>query len=169
VDPASVTSQVKQAIWSVDRELPLLDTATMRQRLDDAFAPRRFDSALLGAFAGVAVVLAAIGIFGLLSYVVSQRRREIGIRMALGASRQDVQRLMLKRAVMLTGVGIACGVPCSCVGALLLRRFLYDTKPFDVGAFGIAAGVMLAAGVIAAYIPARRAASLDPMRALRAE
>jgi macrolide transport system ATP-binding/permease protein len=169
VDPASVTAQVKQAIWSADKELPLLDTATMRQRLDDAFAPRRFDSALLGAFAGVAVVLAAIGIFGLLSYVVSQRRREIGIRMALGASRQDVQRLMLKRAVMLTGVGIACGVPCSFLGALLLRGFLYDTKPFDVGAFAIAVGVMLAAGVIAAYIPARRAASLDPMRALRTE
>jgi len=169
VDPASFASQVKQAIWSVDKELPLLNTATMRQRLDDAFAPRRFDSAVLGAFAGVGLLLAAIGIFGLLSYVVSQRTREIGVRMALGASRQDVLRLILKRAVVLTGVGLACGLPCSFVGALLLRGFLYNTKPFDVGVFAIATGVMLATGVIAAYIPARRAASLDPMRALRLE
>jgi putative ABC transport system permease protein len=169
VDPASVTARVKQAVWSVDKELPLLDTATMRQRLDDAFAPRRFDSALLVAFAGVALLLAAIGIFGLLSYVVSQRTREIGIRMALGASRQDVQRLMLKRAIMLTGVGIACGLPCSYLGALLLGGFLYETKPFDIGVFAIATGIMLATGIVAAYIPARRAASLDPMRALRTE
>jgi len=147
----------------------LLNTATMRQRLDDTFAPRRFDSALLGAFAGVALLLAAIGIFGLLSYVVSQRTREVGVRMALGASRQDVVRLMLKRAVVLTSVGIACGLPCSYLGALLLRGFLYNTKPFDVGVFAIATGVMLGTGVIAAYIPASRAAALDPMRALRVE
>ena len=157
VDPASVISRVKQAIWSVDKELPLLDTATMRQRLDDAFAPRRFNSALLGASVGVALLLATIGIFGLLSYVVSQKTREIGVRMALGACREDVLRLMLKRSLTLPLVGVGCGLPCSFLGALLLRGILYDTKPFDAPVFAIATGVMLGTAVIAAYIPARRA------------
>jgi putative ABC transport system permease protein len=116
-----------------------------------------------------ALLLAAIGIFGLLSYVVSQKTREIGVRVALGACRKDVLRLMLRRALVLTLAGVGCGLPCSFLGALLLRGILYNTKPFDAPVFALATGVMLGTAVIAAYIPARRAASLDPMRALRLE
>ena len=111
----------------------------------------------MGASAGVALLLATIGIFGLLSYVVSQKTREIGVRMALGACREDVLRLMLKRSLTLPLVGVGCGLPCSFLGALLLRGILYDTKPFDAPVFAIATGVMLGTAVIAAYIPARRA------------
>lgn len=166
-DPAALSAVVKKAVWSVDRDLPLLEMATMRQRMDRAFAPWRFDAAILAGFAALALLLVSIGIFGLLSYLVVQRTREIGVRMALGAKRQDILILMLKRSLILTLVGISVGLPCSLFAGFLLKSLLYGTKPFDVPVLIFAISVLLLMAIVAAFVPARAASSIDPMAALR--
>jgi putative ABC transport system permease protein len=166
-DPASLTMSVKKAIWSVDKALPLLETATMEERMREAFAARRFDALLLAGFAGVALLLAAIGLFGLLSYVVAQKTREIGVRMAVGAEQRDVLMLVVRRALALAAVGVALGLPCGFATALLLRGFLYGTQPFDAVVFAAAPALLLLTAGVAALLPAWRASRVDPMSALR--
>ena len=169
VNPAAITSSVEHAVWSVDKEMPLFDVGAMNRKLSDSIAPRRFNTGLLGTFAVCAVFLAAIGIFGLLANLVARQKREIGVRMALGARRGDVLRGVLVHSLRLTLCGIGIGLPCALMAGRTLRGLLYDTHPFDPLIFSVAVIVMFSVSLLASYIPARRAASVDPMQALRSE
>jgi putative ABC transport system permease protein len=169
IDPMSVSSSVRQAIWSIDKSLPFTQVRTMDQRLTQSFSERRFHMILLGFFAGLALVLSAVGIYGVMSYAVTQRTREIGIRIALGAERGHVLGLVLRRGMVLTLMGAGAGL----TGAFALTRFLasllYDVHPTDAVTFTVVTVVLTAIAILACYIPARRATKVDPMVALRYE
>jgi ABC-type antimicrobial peptide transport system permease subunit len=165
--PSDMTGAAKNAVWAVDRDLPLLETATMQQRMNRAFAPWRFNAIVLGAFGVAALFLSSLGIFGLLSYLVVQRTKEIGLRMALGAMRFNILRFVINRALILTLIGIGCGLPCSLCAGLRLRGLLYGAEPIHAAAFVLAALTLLNTGIVSAFLPGRTACSVDPMLALR--
>ena len=141
----------------------------MEQVLADSIAPHQFTAILLGAFAALAALLAAIGLYGLLSYGVAQRRHEIGVRMALGASGTGVVRLVVRRAIMLVGVGTAVGLFGSLAVTRVLASLLFEVRPTDPVAFASAAGMLMVVALLASYLPARRATRVDPLVALRAD
>lgn len=167
--PATFTAAVRQAVMAVDKDQPLFQVETMQQVVDDSVAGRRFQMTLLAVFAALALGLAAIGIYGLISYTVNQRTHEIGIRMALGAKRGDVLHLVVRHGMMLAIVGVVLGT----VGALLLTRFLsgmlYGVGVNDPATLLSVATLLIAVAALASYIPARRATRVDPMVALRYE
>jgi putative ABC transport system permease protein len=168
-DPASMVKSAEQAMWRVDPNLPVLKAIPMDLLASQTLAVRRASSALISAFAVLALVLACIGIYGVMAYAVTQRQQEIGIRMALGAQRGNVLRMMMGLGIRLTALGVFIGL----IGALALTR-LMTSLLFEVNAvnpliFSIAAMVLVAVAMSASYLPARRAASTDPMRALRTE
>jgi len=169
VDPASVAGAVRQAIWSVNPDAPITDVATMEEILDQEVFQRRVQTTLLGFFAALALVLSAVGTYGVIAYWVAQRTHEIGLRMALGAERMDVLRLVVVQGFKLTLIGVAIGV----TGAFGLTRFLtsllYSVKPSDPLTFTAVSLLLTAVALLASYIPARRAAKVEPMVALRYE
>jgi predicted permease len=165
----SVSKELQEAVWSVDREQPVSNIRTMEAIVDDELADRTQVLQLLGAFAALALVLAALGIYGVLSYVVSQRRREIGVRMAIGASRWDIVRGILGYSVRLTAIGLAAGIVAAIAATRLLSSLLYGVSPLDPAAFVGVAGLLMLVALVAAYLPTRRAASVDPAVALRDE
>jgi predicted permease len=167
--PESLTSAVVGAVRSVDAGIPLYDIKTMEQRVDASLVGRRFIVVLLTSFAGLALLLAALGLYGVISYSVNLRTRELGVRMALGAQRGKVLQLVLMQGVRLAVIGVACGA----VAAFALGR-VFASVLFQVGmAYAlpslIAVGVLLVVVMLATYLPARRAASIEPMQALRTE
>jgi len=169
VEPAALAGAIRHAVMAVDKDQPLFHIQTMQQVVSDSVAGRRFQMVLLALFASVALMLAAVGIYGLMSYSVSQRTHEIGIRMALGAKREGVLRLVLRQALLLAAAGVALGIG----GALTLTRFL-SSLLFGVSSkdpLTFVAVSLLLAGVAtsASFIPAWRAARVDPMVALRHE
>ena len=139
----------------------------MNDVLDRSLASRRFSADLVGGFAGLAVLLASIGIYGLLAYMVGQRSREIGIRMALGARREDIQRMFLRKGVALAGVGVVAGLVFSASSASVMASLLYGVRPHDRVVFLIVPLLLFAVAVLASYLPARRAAKVDPLSAFR--
>jgi ABC-type transport system, involved in lipoprotein release, permease component len=139
----------------------------MNDVLDRSLASRRFSADLVGGFAGLAVLLASIGIYGLLAYMVGQRSREIGIRMALGARREDILRMFLRKGVALAGVGVVAGLVFSASSASVMANLLYGVRPHDGVVFLIVPLVLFAVAVLASYLPARRAAKVDPLTAFR--
>jgi ABC-type antimicrobial peptide transport system permease subunit len=139
----------------------------MNDVLDRSLASRRFSADLVGGFAALAVLLASIGIYGLLAYIVGQRSREIGIRMALGARRDDILRMFLHKGVALAGVGIVAGVVFAASTSFLMASLLYGVRPHDPAVFLIVPLLLLAVAALASYLPARRATKVDPMIALR--
>jgi putative ABC transport system permease protein len=169
IDPMSVSSSVRQAIWSIDKDLPFTEVLTMDQRLTESFSERRFHMILLGFFAGLALILSVVGIYGVMSYSVTQRTHEIGIRVALGADRRQVLRLVLRRGLLLTLIGASAGL----AGALALTRFLasmlYGVHPNDAVTFVAVTLVLAAIAILACYLPARRATKVEPLVALRYE
>ncbi|HLW52383.1 MAG TPA: ABC transporter permease [Candidatus Angelobacter sp.] len=166
--PASALEpQIREAVQSIDPGLPVFGVSTMNQVLDASLAPRRFSADLVSGFAGVALLLASIGIYGLLSYMVGQRSREIGLRMALGATRADVLKLFLQKGALLAAVGIIVGVILSASTASIMATLLYGVRPHDPTVFLVAPGILMAVAVLASYLPARRATRVDPMSALR--
>ena len=169
-DPNALIPSVKAAIWSVNPEQRLTaDTVTLEGYMDKLLAQRRFNMALLALFGALGLVIAAVGIYGVMAYIVAQRTSEIGVRMALGATRGDVVGMVLKRAVVLMTIGLVLGG----AGAWLLSRniatFLFQTEPTDPGIFAASLAVLTAAGLLASAVPAHRAASVDPLVALRHE
>ena len=169
MEPTAATGAIRQAIWSVDPKLAIPQEKTLKTILAGAEAPRRYETSLVALFALCAVLLAMLGLYAVISYSVTQRNHEIGVRMALGAQRRDVLRLVLREAMRLAGLGIAVGIG----GALALTRFLqtllFEIKPTDPATF---AGVVILLALIAlaaCYIPTRRAMKLDPTVALRYE
>jgi putative ABC transport system permease protein len=164
---SGLAEQVKAQVWSVDRQIPVSDVRTMDQLMAVSLAQQRFNMLLLGAFAALALILAGVGIYGVMSYTASQRAHEIGIRMALGGQRRDVLRLIVGEGARLTLVGILIGI----VGALGLSRLvaslLFEVKPTDPEIFAAVAILLAVVALAACYIPARRAMRTDPMVALR--
>jgi putative ABC transport system permease protein len=165
----SLFSEVQQQVWSVDKELPLYKSTTLATLVSDSLAQRRFTMMTLLAFSGVALLLAAIGLFGVISYLVSQHQREMALRMALGADRGDIHRMVLKRGLALGIAGCGIGLLLSVAGSRLLTTTLYQVSRFDPATLVLVPALLLGVVMLAVYLPARRAAAVDPMQALRAE
>jgi putative ABC transport system permease protein len=171
-DPLRVLPAVKAAIWSVNKEQRLSsETVTLEGYLDRMIAQRRFNMALLVLFGGLGLIIAAVGIYGVMAYVVAQRTNEIGVRMALGATRGDVVSMILKRAGALTAAGLVLGtlIAWPLTRYFEVKSFLFQVEPTDAATYAIALAVLAAAGLIASAVPAHRAASIDPLVALRHE
>jgi len=166
--PASaLDAQIRREIQSIDPGLPVFDVASMDEVVDRSLAARRFSAQLVGIFAALSVLLASIGIYGVLAYMVGQRSREIGLRMALGAARGDVLRLILRKGTVLALAGIVAGLFISAGTSSLMASLLYGVRPLDPAVFLIVPLLLLADAVLASYLPARRASKVDPMFALR--
>jgi predicted permease len=159
--------QIRHEIQSIDPGLPVFGVSSMNDVLDRSLASRRFSADLVGGFAGLAVLLASIGIYGLLAYMVGQRSREIGIRMALGARREDILRIFFGKGVALAGVGVVAGLVLSASSASVMASLLYRVRPHDPVVFLIVPLLLFAVAVVASYLPARRATTVDPIIALR--
>jgi putative ABC transport system permease protein len=166
--PASVLEpRIRREIQSIDPGLPVFGVSSMNDILDRSVASRRFSADLVGGFAGLAALLASIGIYGLLGYLVGQRSREIGIRMALGAKREDILNMFLHRGAALAGVGVVAGLVISAACAPVMASLLYGVHPHDPAVFLIVPLLLFGIAVLASYLPARRATKVDPLIALR--
>jgi predicted permease len=167
LEASALELQIRHEVQSIDSGLPVFHVSTMDDMLDASLALRRFSANLVSTFAGLAVVLACIGIYGLLAYMVGQRSHEIGIRMALGARRQDVLKLILGKGFILAVVGIAMGIVFAASGASAMASLLYGVRPHDPAVFMVVPALLFMVAVVASYIPARRAVNIDPVTALR--
>lgn len=168
-DPSAVAAAVRQELRQVDAQLPIYDVKTMNQVLYTATARPRFLTFLLVAFAGVAVLLAAIGIYGIMSYTVAQSTREIGIRAALGAQRRDLLRMVLGSGLKLTLIGTTFGVVAALALTRLMSNVLFGVSATDPWTFAGVAALLVIVALFASYLPARRATKIDPLVALRYE
>jgi predicted permease len=164
---AALGPRIRQQIQSIDPGLPVFGVASMNDVLDRSLASRRFSADLVGGFAGLAALLASIGIYGLLAYMVGQSSRDIGIRMALGARPEDILRMFLHRGVVLAGVGVGVGLVFAASSASVMASLLYGVRPHDPAVFLIVPLLLFAIAVLASYLPARRATKVDPLIALR--
>lgn len=169
IDPVQSASAIRGAVASLDPNLPIINMRTMQAQLDANMANERLLSMLTGAFAGLATLLAAIGLYGVLAFNVARRTREIGIRMALGASAPQVRRLVVREVSVIIGIGLAAGLGAAAAAGQLIQSVLFETKPADPWIFASAAAVLGVIALAAAYVPARRATGVDPMIALRYE
>ncbi|HEY8020207.1 MAG TPA: ADOP family duplicated permease, partial [Thermoanaerobaculia bacterium] len=167
--PAALTPAIEREVWGVDPEQPVADVRTLDVIVERSLGLQRFEVALLGFLAAAALLLAAVGIYGVLSYLVTQRTREIGIRMALGATTGYVQRLVLSSGLSAVGIGVAIGLGGALALSKLLASLLVNTSAHDPFAFGLAAATLAGVALVAGGVPARRASRMDPVRALRQE
>jgi predicted permease len=165
-EPTSLTPALRGALGRIDPELPLFGVETMRSRIDDSLSGRRVPMMLLGVFAGVALLLAMVGIYGALAYSVAQRRREIGIRMAMGSSPRDAFRSVVGQGMRVTGLGLGFGMAGALALTRLLESLLFGVQPTDPTVMGVVALTLGAVGLVACLVPARRATAVDPVRAL---
>lgn len=168
-NPKQLASAVREAIWRVDRELPLDQIRTMDEMIDLEVADRKQQMTLIGSFAGLALLLASIGIYGVLSYTVTQQTREIGVRMALGASAGSVVRTVVRHGMGLTLAGLAIGAVAALGLTRLIKALLFGVTAADPVTYGMVGVVLLAVAFFACFLPARRAARVDPLVALREE
>jgi putative ABC transport system permease protein len=165
-DPRSLTSAIRAEIRRMDPDLPAANVRTLEQIASDSIAPRRLSVVLLGVFAAVALVLASVGIYGVMSFLVVQRTHEIGVRMALGAQRRDVLLLVLGRAARLVLAGTAIGLILAIFSSRSLGAMLYNVRAFDLPTFGLVTFTLAVVALLASYIPAVRATRANPMIAL---
>jgi putative ABC transport system permease protein len=165
----SLEAPVRNIIAEVDRDVAISEIAPMDALLDNSVAERRFSALLLGAFSTLALILAAIGIYGVMSYVVTQRTREIGVRMALGARSNDVLRLVIGQGMVLTLIGVAIGLIAAFGLTRLMKNLLFGVGAADPLTFASVALLLVLIALLACWIPARRATKVDPMVALRYE
>jgi putative ABC transport system permease protein len=169
MDPISLEPEVRRLVSSIDRDIPVTEVHTMTELLSLQLTQPRFAMILLGTFAGLALILTVIGLYGVMAYSVSRRTREIGVRLALGAQRSSVMKMILRDAVVLLFAGIGIGVVASLASASVLATVLYGVAPRDPLMLSVVCISVALTGLLAAYIPSIRAASIDPMQALRTE
>jgi putative ABC transport system permease protein len=162
-------NEVRQAVWSVNSSLPVASVRAMQEIYDQSLARTSFTLVMLGIAGAMALVLGIIGIYGVMSYAVSQRRREIGIRLALGAQQSELRRMFVFSGLALAGIGVAIGLGAAVGLMRLMKSLLFGISPLDPQTFATVPVVLVAAAVLASYLPARRAAAVDPVEALRAE
>lgn len=165
----SLMNDVRQAVWSVDANLPLFKFRTQEYFYARSMARTSFTLVMLGVAAVLALLLGLVGLYGVIAYSASQRRREIGIRIALGAQRNAVTAMFVRQGLLMAGAGVGCGLVVAVAATRLLRSLLFHVSPMDPLTYGCAALALCAAGALASYIPSRRTASVDPVEALRAE
>jgi ABC-type antimicrobial peptide transport system permease subunit len=168
-DPVALGIPIQKTIAGIDPDLPVSNVLTMQQVIGKSTANSGFEASLLGAFATLSLLLAGVGLFGVLSYLVAQRTQEIGIRMALGAQRDRVLGQVLADGLKPAFVGLVLGLVGSVAAVRLVRSMLYETRPLDPAVFLLVSVVLLAVAGAACMVPAWRASRLDPMQALRAE
>jgi len=168
-DPRLMEGSITRAIWSLDPQLAVTHVQTMDQAISTSEAPRRFNTTVIVAFAFGAVFLAILGIYGVIAFTVVQRTQELAIRMALGAQRGGVMKLVLSSGLKLAAIGCAVGFAASLTASRLLQSLLFDVSPFDPAVFILATAAVLLLALAASFVPARRAASIEPMQALRME
>ena len=169
MDPLALSASIQHEFLAVDGQLPVSKIRTMEQVMSESTARQNFNMLLLSIFAGMALLLAAIGIYGLMSYTVEQRTQEIGIRMALGAGRSEMLRLVIVQGMRLTGIGVALGLAAAYGLTRLLASLLFGVKASDPLTFAVVAAILTSVALLASYIPARRATKVDPIIALRYE
>ena len=165
----SFLNEVRKAVWSVNPDLPIAGVRTMQEVLDRSMARTSFTLVMLSLAAGMALLLGIVGIYGVVSYTVSQRTREIGIRMALGAPQQSVRHMFVRQGLVLTGIGVACGIVAAAGLTRLMKALLFEVSPLDAATYGAVSLVLVAAALLASYIPARRATLIEPVVALHVE
>jgi putative ABC transport system permease protein len=168
-NPLSLVAPIRQIVAELDRDQPVAGVATMDSRLATSVARPRLQTTVFSVFALVAILLAAVGIYGVLSYSVSQRAKEIGIRLALGSSRRDVLMLVFRNGFVLVATGIMLGLAAALSLARVMRTMVFQVRTTDPTVFAAIAMLLLATAAFAAWIPARRAARLDPIATLRAD
>jgi putative ABC transport system permease protein len=168
-EQTNLAGAMKELVQTIDKEVPVHDIKTLNQFRDKTLSGRRFNLLLLSIFAGVALLLAAIGTYGVISYSVAERTQEIGLRLALGAARLDVIALVVGQSAKLAFIGVAFGLAGAFALTRVLESLLYQVKPTDPATFAVVSAFLLIVSVVAAYVPAKRAARIDPMVALRYE
>jgi putative ABC transport system permease protein len=166
---AAVSSAVKAAVAQIDPDLPIGDVKTMEQMIEESTGEPRFRSFLIASFAVLALLLAAVGVYGLISFTVTQRVPEIGVRLALGASPGQVFSQVIGQGLRLAAIGVVLGLAAAAAATTLVRGLLFDTSATDPVVYGALAVLLLAVAGFACYVPARRAMRVDPMTALRSE
>ena len=169
IAPSAVIPSLRATLRDIDPSLAVMDVRTMQDLVDTSLGSQTLAVRLLWIFAGSALLISIAGIYGLLAYNVSQRTRDLGVRMALGATRGNVIGLVLRQAVILLAVGVGIGVVAAISVGSVLRSFLYGVVPYDAWTILAVSALLLASGLFASYIPARRASRIDPVKALRWE
>jgi ABC-type antimicrobial peptide transport system permease subunit len=165
----ALINEMQQAVWSVNASLPVADISTMQDIYGDSMARTSFTLVMLAIAGTMAFALGILGIYGVISYAVSQRTREIGIRMALGAKKSELAWMFVRSALVLTGIGTALGLVSATALMRLMRTLLFGISPLDPITFAAVPIALIAAAALASYLPARRTASINPVEALRAE
>ena len=165
---ASFLKEIQHAVWSVNPDLPIADVRTVKEIYDRSMARTSFTLVMLAIAASMALLLGIVGIYGVISYSISQRTREIGIRMALGASQQNVRRMFVRHGLMLTFIGVACGLAAAVTLTRLMSALLFEVSPVDPVTYCAVPVILVAAALVASYVPARRATVIAPLDALRA-
>jgi putative ABC transport system permease protein len=169
VDPLSVAAAAREQVRTLDALQPVTEMRSYDAILATSMATRRFTLALLASFAGVALLLAIVGLYGALSYVVTQRQREIGVRVALGAAAGDIRRMVVGQGMQPVAIGLISGVLLALVGGRVVESLLFSVPPTDLVTFAIVLVVISTSALVACLLPASRAASVDPATTLRAE
>ena len=165
----SMARAIRQELTKIDPLQPIYQVAPLDDVVAQSVAARRFHTGLIDLFALLALVLCAVGVYGTIGYWVAERSREIGVRMALGATGRGIRRMVVARAAGLTAIGVILGIGLSIVTSRLLASLLFEVRPFDAGTIATASLIVLVTSAAAAYIPARRASSVDPLTVIRGE
>lgn len=169
IEPAQLAGDMRDAVWDADRDQPLRQLESMEDMLDRRVASTRALTQILGMLAGLALLLASIGMYGVMAYTTNQRTREIGVRMALGASRADIVRMVLVRGIWLMVAGLAIGLPCAFAVTPLVQSLLSGVQPHDATTFLAISAILIGVAMIACGLPAHRASRVDPVTTLRVE
>ena len=166
-EPSAQAAPLRDVVRSLDSDQAVYDVKTMSAMMDERTAPRRFVLALIGAFAAIALLLASVGLYGVIAYTIAQREREFGIRLALGATPRSLLHLVMSEGITLAAIGVPLGLLLTFAGARFLRALLYGVSPLDLGSVAIATALLGGTVLLATWIPARRAARANPLQSMR--